>query len=72
MTDNKSESERRGMLTGGFIVTGFGVLFLLINLDILPDIGEMWPLLPIIVGISLIISSFYKGEKSDQSEKSPD
>ena len=71
MSDEKMEEGRRGMLIGGLITLGVGLIFLLSNLDILPDIGEMWPLIPIIVGVSLIIGSFYKGKKSDKSEQSP-
>jgi len=69
MSSHKTDDDRRGMLIGGLITLGFGVIFLLSNLDILPSVGEMWPLLPIIVGISLIIGSFYKGKKSDQSKQ---
>ena len=68
MYDKKAEAERRGTLIGGLITLGVGLIFLLINLDILPDIGRMWPLFPIIVGVALIIGSFYKGKKSDKSE----
>lgn len=66
MSDKKREEERRGMLTGGLITLGIGLIFLLSNLGILPDIGEMWPLIPVVVGIALIIGSFYKGKKSDK------
>ena len=55
------------MLTGGLIVLGVGVLFLLHNLEIIPGLGTMWPLFPIIVGLALIVSAFYKGRRSDQS-----
>ena len=48
------------MLIGGIIVTGVGVLFLLIQLDIIPHVGHMWPLFPIIVGVALIVGSFRK------------
>jgi hypothetical protein len=66
MSDKKREEERRGLLIGGLITLGVGLIFLLSNLGILPDIGEMWPLIPIIVGLSLIIGSFCKGKKSDE------
>ena len=66
MSNKTREEERRGLLIGGLITLGVGLIFLLSNLEILPDIGEMWPLIPIIVGISLIIGSFYKGKKSDK------
>lgn len=66
MSDKTREEERRGMLIGGLITLGVGLIFLLSNLGILPEIGEIWPLIPIIVGISLIIGSFCRGKKSDK------
>lgn len=71
MSDKKSEDDRRGMFIGGLIVLGIGLIFLLSNLEILPDIREMWPLILIVVGISLMIGSFYKGKKSDKSGQPP-
>lgn len=72
MSDKKMDEDSRGMLIGGLITLGVGLIFLLSNLDILPSIGEMWPMIPIIVGVSLIIGAFYKGKKSDKSEQSSD
>jgi len=72
MSDKKMESERRGMLIGGLITLGVGLIFLLINLGILPEMRDMWPMIPIIVGVALIIGSFYKDKKSDKSEQSSD
>lgn len=71
MSKHKDDEDRRGMLIGGLIVLGVGAVFLLSNLRILPDIGEMWPLLPIVVGIALIAGSFMKGKKADDSEQPP-
>lgn len=61
MNENEKDAARHGMLTGGLIVFGVGVLFLLDELDIIPDIGKMWPIFPIIVGLALIIGALYKG-----------
>jgi len=72
MSNQKTNSERRGTLTGGVIVLGTGVVFLLINMDVLPPMHHSWPVFPIIVGIALIASSFYKGRESDESEQSSD
>ena len=72
MSDKKMESERRGMLMGGLITLGVGLIFLLINLGILPEMRDMWPMIPIIVGGALIIGSFHKDKKSDKSEQSSD
>ncbi len=71
MLDKKAEEDRRGMLVGGLITLGIGVLFLLSNMGILPDIGRMWPLIPIIVGVALIIGAFSKGKKSEESGQYP-
>jgi len=46
------------MLTGGLIVLGIGVLFLLRNFGIIPDIGDMWPVILIIIGVALVVGSF--------------
>ncbi len=48
------------MLIGGIIVTGVGVIFLLDEPDIIPSVGRMWPVIPIIVGVALIVGSFRK------------
>ena len=45
-----SRQELHGMRVGGLIVTGVGVFFLLENLDLIPNVGKMWPVIPIIVG----------------------
>ena len=52
------KNESRGMLVGGLIVTGIGVFFLLSELGIIPRVGDMWPIIPIIVGVALIVGSF--------------
>lgn len=64
---NDSGDERRGMLIAGFIVTGIGVLFLLVELRIIPRIGEMWPVIPIIVGLALIIGGLRTGRKPERA-----
>jgi hypothetical protein len=71
MSQKKAEEERRGLLIGGSITLGVGLIFLLINFGVFPDIGRMWPMFPIIVGIALIIGSFYKSKKADKSEQPP-
>jgi len=66
MTEKKNDTEeRRGLLIGGVITLGIGTLFLLSNLEVIPSIHEMWPLLPIIVGIALIVGALKKGKDSD-------
>lgn len=69
MADNeRMEAESRsGKLIGGCIVTGVGILFLLINYDILPPMEDTWPFFMIIVGISLIIGAFVKKKKKEEN-----
>ncbi len=71
MGERKTDEDRRGMLIGGLVTLGVGTIFLLSNLDIIPDIREMWPLIPITVGIALIIGAFVRGSKSEKPDQSP-
>jgi len=59
--------DRRGLIIGGLITLGIGVFFLLNYLDVIPGMDEMWPVIPIIVGIGLLIGAFFKGKDSDES-----
>ena len=55
--DEKSHSYSiGGKMTGGLIVLGLGVFFLLVNLDVLPPVRTTGPLILIVVGVALIIS----------------
>ena len=60
------------MRIGGLIVTGVGVFFLLVNFDLIPDMGKMWPVLPIIVGVSLLVTSFGKAGPEDKDQQRKD
>jgi hypothetical protein len=53
-----SRKDLHGMRIGGMIVTGIGIFFLLEELDLIPNVGRMWPVIPIIVGVSLLVTSF--------------
>jgi putative Mn2+ efflux pump MntP len=59
--------DRSAPLIGGCILIGFGLLFLLINLDILPSIAESWPIIIIIIGLALIIGGFAGRKRSDST-----
>lgn len=59
MSDRRRD-EPRGMLMGGLIVLGVGVLFLLHNLGVIPDMDVVWPIFPIIVGLALIIGGLMR------------
>lgn len=54
-------------ITGGIIITGIGILFLLINLDILPGIGDVWPAIIIIVGLALIVRNLTERKKDNHN-----
>lgn len=70
MTDveKKKPDEKSGQLVGGFIVLGIGCLFLLVNMDILPPIRDTWPVILIVVGLALIIGTFFKKKKPSETE----
>ncbi len=55
-TNNNSVSKHS--LTGGLIVLGVGVFFLLVNTDVLPPMRESWPIILIVVGVALILARF--------------
>jgi len=63
------KDDRHGMVIGGLIVLGLGVVFLLANLEIIPDFGTMWPLMLVVVGIALLIGAVLKREKKEEAEQ---
>jgi hypothetical protein len=66
---HKNEKEdRHGMMIGGLIVLGLGIVFLLANLEIIPDFGTMWPLMLVVVGIALLVGAVVKKEKKGEGE----
>lgn len=67
---HKNEKEdRHGMVIGGLIVLGLGVVFLLANLEIIPDFGTMWPLILVVIGVALLIGAVVKREKRQEAEQ---
>ena len=56
--------ERDDRITGGVIVLGIGVVFLLTNLDVLPHLGRSWPAFLIVVGLAIIVGSMFGKRKS--------
>jgi len=62
--EKNPEEEKSGMFVGGSIVLGIGLLFLLVNMDVLPPLEYSWPFFMIIVGAALIIGGFAKKSKS--------
>ncbi len=68
MTQEHEKDDRHGMVIGGVIVLGLGVVFLLSNLRIIPDFGEMWPLVLVVIGIALLIGAVVKKDKGEGKE----
>jgi hypothetical protein len=66
--EKKKQNDRSGPMIGGSIMIGIGTLFLLINLDILPHMGDSWPIIIIVVGIALIIGGFMKKKRTDETK----
>ena len=73
MNKKEEKEDRHGMVIGGIIVLGIGIVFLLGNLRIIPHIGEMWPLILVVVGVALLIGALVKKEpkKEDKTPGSP-
>ncbi len=71
MTDQerKENEARSGQMTGGLIVLGVGLLFLLVNMDILPPLRDTWPFFIIIVGVALIAGALFKKKKRTETEQ---
>jgi cadmium resistance protein CadD (predicted permease) len=67
MEIKSKSSDRSGQMIGGFIVLAVGVIFLLHNFNLIPSIGKLWPVLPIIVGVGLIIGALKKTGSKDES-----
>ena len=71
MVDNEKKDieARSGQMTGGLIVLGVGLLFLLVNMDILPPIRDTWPMFMIIVGLALIGGALFRKKKRTETEQ---
>jgi uncharacterized membrane protein HdeD (DUF308 family) len=63
------KEDRHGMVIGGLIVLGLGVVFLLSNLEIIPDVGTMWPLVLVVVGIAILVGAVVKRESKKEKEE---
>ena len=69
MDDKKKKQDNRsGLLIGGSIMIGIGLVFLLINLDVLPHMSDSWPIIIIVIGIALIIGGFGKKKRTDKTK----
>lgn len=63
------KDDRSGSVIGGFIVLGMGVIFLLVELDVIPDLGKMWPLILVVIGIALLVGAVMKREKGKEKKE---
>ncbi len=66
--DDRKHRDDRGKLVGGIIVLGIGLVFLLSNLDVIPNIGKTWPLILIVIGLALLAGAI---SRRDRSESTP-
>jgi len=69
MNHQHEKDDRHGMVIGGLIVLGLGVVFLLSNLDIIPDFGTMWPLVLVVIGIALLVGVVVKKEAKKEKDE---
>ena len=68
MNHQDEKDNCHGMVIGGLIVLGLGVVFLLSNLDIIPNFGTMWPLVLVVIGIALLVGAVVKKETQKDKE----
>jgi hypothetical protein len=65
--EKKKKDKGKGSITAGFILVGIGLVFLLDNLDIIPSLGETWPLFLIIIGAALLIGALRDKKTTDST-----
>jgi hypothetical protein len=69
--EKRKRAKKQGSVTAGFILMGIGLVFLLSNLGIIPDLGEMWPLFLIIVGAALLFGALREKKTPDSMTPLP-
>ena len=54
------ESRRSGALIPAILLIGIGAFFLLMNLNVLPQVsvGQLWPALPVLLGAGMLVQYF--------------
>ncbi len=65
MGTDEAKKHRNEMVTG-LILFGLGIIFLLNSFDVV-DIGDSWPLILVVIGLSLIAGSL----RRDTARRSP-
>lgn len=67
MDEIKSKhKDQSGNYIGGIILIGVGVLFLLVNFDVIPGLEDSWPIFIIIVGLAIIVGAMTKKKKTEE------
>ena len=61
----KEKRNRHGNLTGGLILITLGILFLIARFVPNLDFGDLWPVILIVVGITVLLRNIGKKEKND-------
>jgi len=69
--DNCKKDERGSTIYSGLIILGIGLYFLAVNFEILPPVGESWPIILVVLGLSMIIGSFFKRKKTAETLSPP-
>ncbi|MEW5701382.1 MAG: DUF5668 domain-containing protein [Candidatus Zixiibacteriota bacterium] len=70
-TREKAPKVKRAPVTGGVILTGIGLVFLLSNFGVIPNIGRSWPLILIVVGVALLAGALTECRPKNSSSVPP-
>jgi hypothetical protein len=60
--NSKKRDDRSGTIMAAMGMIGVGVVFLLINLNILPSWRDSWPIFLIAIGVAMVIGAFTRGK----------
>jgi len=66
-----TKGERHGNPVGGVIILGIGLYFLAVQMGYLPSIGRSWPIFLVIVGVALIVGSFFRKSRDGGDREAP-
>jgi hypothetical protein len=69
MSESSSEKSSTGQIVAGSIVLGVGILFLMVNLDLIPSLEDTWPIFVIIAGLAFIIGGLVQKKKPEEIDK---
>lgn len=63
--DDHKNQKSHGNLVGGLVLITLGILFLIDRFVPRVDFGDLWPVILVVIGIGLIINSFYKSKTKE-------